>query len=80
MKVSYHEPIDLVKPLLHVVEALQVSSIVDNNNSVRAAIVTRSNSSEALLASSIPLKIIKSRYERIATKTSLTSNNLRFAI
>lgn len=57
--VTSHPPINFVEPLLHIVEALQISGVVDNNNSVRTAIVTRGNSSETLLTSSVPLSELK---------------------
>jgi len=46
--------IDFVKPLLHVVERLQIGHIVDHNNAVCSTIVAGSNCAEAFLSSSVP--------------------------
>lgn len=47
--------VDLLKPLLNVVERVHVGHIVDNADAVGATVVGRSNRAETLLASRIPL-------------------------
>jgi hypothetical protein len=47
--------VNFLKPLLHVVEAVHVGDIIDDADTVGTAVVRRGNSSEALLASGIPL-------------------------
>lgn len=47
--------VNLLEPLLHVVEAVHVGDIVDDANAVGATIVGRGDGSEALLASGVPL-------------------------
>lgn len=47
--------VDLLKPLLHVVEAVHVGDIVDDANAMGAAVIRRGDGSETLLAGSIPL-------------------------
>jgi hypothetical protein len=46
--------IDLLKPFLDVVETFNVGDIVHDNDSVGTAIVTTRDSSESLLACSVP--------------------------
>lgn len=48
--------VNLLKPLLHVVERLLVSNIIHDNDAVGAAVVRRGDGAEALLAGSVPLK------------------------
>jgi hypothetical protein len=50
-------PIDFVKPLLHVVEALQICGVINNDDSVGAPVITRSDRPEALLPGGIPLQV-----------------------
>lgn len=47
--------VDLLQPLLDVVEAVHVGDIVDHTDAVSTSVVRRSNSSESLLASRVPL-------------------------
>ena len=47
--------VDLLQPLLDVVEAVHVRDIVDDADAVSAAIVRRCDGAEAFLAGSIPL-------------------------
>ena len=47
-------PIDLVQPLLDVVEALLVRHIINHDDPVRSAVVAGGNGAEALLASGVP--------------------------
>lgn len=47
--------VDLLQPLLDIVEAVHVRNIVDNANAVCAAVVGRGDGAEALLSSGIPL-------------------------
>lgn len=47
--------VNLLKPLLYVVEAVHVRDIVDDANTVGTAVVGRCDGSEALLAGGIPL-------------------------
>ena len=47
--------VDLLQPLLHVVEAVHIGNIVHDTNTVGTAVVRRCNGAETLLASSIPL-------------------------
>ena len=48
-------PINLLKPLLDVVEGVHVGNIVDDADSVGATVVGRSDGTETLLAGGIPL-------------------------
>jgi hypothetical protein len=47
-----------MKPLFDVVERLKISGVVDDDDAVSATVITGSNSTESLLTSSIPLKIM----------------------
>lgn len=47
--------VDLLQPLLDVVEGVHVSDIVDDADAVGAAVVGGGDGSEALLSSSVPL-------------------------
>ena len=47
--------VDLLQPLLHVVEAVHVGDIVDDADTVGASVVGGSDGSESFLAGSIPL-------------------------
>lgn len=49
--------VNLVEPLLDVVETLQVSDVINYNNTMGAAVVAGCDRSEALLTSSVPLFI-----------------------
>lgn len=49
--------VDLLQPLLHVVEGVHVGNIVDNADAVSATVVGRSDGSETLLTRGIPLLI-----------------------
>ena len=46
-----------MKPLLDVVKALQISCIINDDDTMSTTIVTRSNSTKPFLSSSIPLKL-----------------------
>lgn len=46
--------VDLLQPLLDVVEAVHVGDIVDHTDAVSTSVVRRSNSSESFLASRVP--------------------------
>lgn len=46
--------IDLVQPLLHIVERLHISYIIDNDDTMSSAVVARSNGAETFLPSGIP--------------------------
>lgn len=48
-------PVNLLQPLLHVVEAVHIRDIVDDADSVCAAVVGRSDGAESFLSRSIPL-------------------------
>lgn len=48
--------VDLLEPLLHVVERIHIGNIVDNANSMSTTIVGRGDGPETLLSGSIPLK------------------------
>lgn len=48
--------VDLLQPLLNVVESVHIGHVVDDADAVSATVVRRSNGTEALLASGIPLK------------------------
>ena len=50
--------IDLLKPLLDVIERIHVCHIVDNTNAVCTAIVRGGNGSESLLTCSVPLALM----------------------
>ena len=50
--------VNLLQPLLDVVERLLIGDIVDDNDAVRAAIVRRCDRAESLLAGRVPLKIL----------------------
>ncbi len=47
--------VDLLEPLLDVVEAIHVGDIVDDADAVGAAVVRRRDGAEAFLAGGIPL-------------------------
>jgi hypothetical protein len=47
--------VDLLKPLLHVVERVHVGDIVDDADAVSATVVRGSDGTETLLAGGIPL-------------------------
>lgn len=47
--------VDLLQPLLDVVEAVHVGDVVDDADAVRAAVVGAGDCAEALLARSVPL-------------------------
>lgn len=53
--------VDLLQPLLHVVERVHVGNIVDNADAVSATVVRGGNGAETLLAGGIPLVIEKPR-------------------
>lgn len=48
--------VNLLKPLLNVVEGIHIGDIVDNANAVSASVVGRCDGSETFLSSSIPLQ------------------------
>jgi hypothetical protein len=50
--------VDLLQPLLHVVERVHVGDIVDDADAVGAAVVGRCDGSETLLAGGIPLRAL----------------------
>ena len=47
--------VDLLKPLLHIVEAVHVRDIVDNADAMSAAVVGGCDSAEAFLTGCVPL-------------------------
>ena len=47
--------VDLLQPLLHVVERVHIRDIVDDADTVGAAVVGRGDGSESLLTSGVPL-------------------------
>jgi hypothetical protein len=47
-------PVDLVQPLLDIVEGVRIRHVVNDNDTVGTAVVRRSNGSETLLSSGIP--------------------------
>lgn len=47
--------VNLLKPLLHIVEAVHVGDIINDTDAVGAAVVGRGNGTKAFLASSVPL-------------------------
>ena len=49
--------VNLLKPLLNIVEGIHISDIVDNANAVSASIVGGCDGSETFLSSGIPLQI-----------------------
>jgi len=62
--------VDLLQPLLDVVEAVHVGDIVDDADAVRAAVVRRGDGAETLLARGIPLLYIP----------QISSNRLRLRL
>jgi hypothetical protein len=44
-----------MEPLLDVVEGLEISHVIDNDDSVSSSVVTTCDGSKSLLSSSIPL-------------------------
>ena len=54
-------PVDLVHPLLDIVEGFGISHIIHDYNSVSAAVVTAGNCSESFLASGVPLIFMRIR-------------------
>ena len=61
-------PVNFVQPLFHVVEALQISSVVNHNNAVSAPVITRRDGTESLLPSSIPLWLYWRKTHKIFEK------------
>lgn len=58
--------VNLLKPLLDVVEGVHVGHIVNNADTVGTTVVRRSDGTEAFLASSVPLeKKVKVRSARV---------------
>ena len=55
--VVFVVPIDLVEPLLHVIERLCVSHIVDDNDAMSTTVITGGDGAETLLTSGIPLYV-----------------------
>lgn len=53
--------VDLLEPLLYVVERVHIGNIVDDADTVRSSIVRRCDGPKAFLASSIPLEMIKEK-------------------
>jgi len=49
--------VNLVEPLLDVVERLPVGDVINNDNAVRAAVVAGGDRAEALLPRSVPLRV-----------------------
>ena len=47
--------VNLLQPLLHVVEAVHVGDIVDDTDAMGTSVVRRGNSSESFLTSRVPL-------------------------
>lgn len=47
--------VNFLQPLFHVVKRLLISAIVHHNNAMGSSVVTRSNSTESLLAGCVPL-------------------------
>lgn len=70
-------PVNLLEPLLDVVEGVHIGHIVNNADSVGAAVVGRGNGTEAFLASSVPLF---ARVSRLPSAPDLegSSYNLKF--
>jgi hypothetical protein len=70
--------VDFLQPLLDIAEGFRVRDIVDNNNAVSTSVVRRSDSTETLLTSSIPLitiehtTVIKLRYHSFTNAQSTT--------
>ena len=48
-------PVDLLQPLLDVVEAIHVGNVIDDANAVGAAVVGRCDGAETFLAGRVPL-------------------------
>ena len=67
--VAYHQlvdvlariPVNLVEPLLHVVEGLTIRDVVHNNDAVRSAVVAGRDRPEALLPGCVPLQARSAR-------------------
>lgn len=49
--------VDFLQPLFDVVERLLVCAVVNDDDTVRAAIITRRDRAEPLLAGRVPLKV-----------------------
>lgn len=47
--------VNLLQPLLHIVEGIHIGNIVDDADTVSATVVGRSDGTETLLASGVPL-------------------------
>ena len=50
--------VDLLQPLLHVVEGVHVGNIVDDADAVSTSVVGRGDCAETLLASCVPLVVV----------------------
>lgn len=70
--------VDLLQPLLHVVERIHVGDIVDHTDTMSAAVVRRCDCAEALLTSGIPLFGCQYRmiYARLGVAHNLQLNSL----
>ena len=55
--------VDLIQPLLDIVEALAVRDVVHDDDAVRAAVVARRDCAKALLPRSVPLRARRRRGE-----------------
>ena len=54
-----NKPVNLMKPLFHVVERVDISDIVDNNNTMSTTVITGCDGAESFLTGSIPLNKLK---------------------
>ena len=77
INVLTSETINLAKPLLHAGEGLGVSDIIHNDDTMSTTVVTASDSTETLLASSIPLLLHKQTNKQKNTNQRVKKNHQR---
>jgi len=89
--ITYQELVDVfgsvsvnfVQPLLYIVEGFLVGDIVDDDNSVGAAVIRRCNGAESFLSSSIPdleLDCLSVQFDRSNLKVNTNGGNVGFGV
>jgi hypothetical protein len=68
--------VDLLQPLLDIVERVHIRDIVDDTDAVGAAVVGRGDGSEAFLSSSIPLEVTSQSRAQVYHPAAPGSYNL----
>eukprot|EP00531_Pseudo-nitzschia_arenysensis_P013583 CAMPEP_0116145440 /NCGR_PEP_ID=MMETSP0329-20121206/16591_1 /TAXON_ID=697910 /ORGANISM="Pseudo-nitzschia arenysensis, Strain B593" /LENGTH=178 /DNA_ID=CAMNT_0003641039 /DNA_START=390 /DNA_END=925 /DNA_ORIENTATION=- len=75
--------VNLVQPLLYIVEGFLVSDIVDDDNSVGAAVIGRCNGAESFLSSGIPdleLDCLSVQFNRSDFEINTNGGNVGFGV